>query len=268
MIRWYTMGICGAKLAFYPVTELPKSFPKLCFWTNHTETWAYKLSSVSVSRFQKKSRECPPRAHYLSIKCKLWKLWIIFEQPGTYIVCIPPWDFGAIFLITHVLSATTAGNKHKIIFQKFIQQRSYSKPKAPLTSKCSKLFLQRSNCEFVKPSRSAKASIIKVTTERSRVWIEPRVFFFCFFGDYLAELLVYVEVKGQCSFQILTFKRATKNDSFERATAFWVKQLWVFVLSFYGFLGCAYLYLHVPLWLAIRYFARCPAVTAGGKTSN
>ena len=50
---------------------------------------------------------------------------------------------------------------------------SYSKPKEPLTSKCSKLFLQRSNCEFVKPSRSAKESIIKVTTERSRVWIEP-----------------------------------------------------------------------------------------------
>lgn len=33
------------------------------------------------------------------------------------------------------------------------------------------------------------------------------------------------------------FKKDTKNDSFERATPFWVKQLYVSVLNLYGFLG-------------------------------
>ena len=44
---------------------------------------------------------------------------------------------------------------------------------APLTSKCWKLFLHHSNCELVKPSRSARASIMKVTTDKSKVLATP-----------------------------------------------------------------------------------------------
>lgn len=40
---------------------------------------------------------------------------------------------------------------------------------APLTSKCLKFALQRSNCELVKPSRSARVSMINVTTGKSKV---------------------------------------------------------------------------------------------------
>ena len=114
-------------------------------------------------------------------------------------------------------------HKHKIIFQKFIQQCSYSKPKEPLTSKCSKLFLQRSNCEFVKPSRSAKASIIKVTTERSRVWIEPcGTVGTCWYGEG----------------SIWKFKKDTKTCQFWKGNSFLSKAtLGISVLNLYGFLG-------------------------------
>lgn len=114
-IRWL---VWGSTLGFLSSNRTAKRFPKLCFWTNHTKTWACKLFAWTVSV----SGESPPRAHYLGIKCKLWKktnnswtTWNIDCMHSTLRFLHYFLDYPCI--VTH-----HNHHKHKLSFQKFIQQ--------------------------------------------------------------------------------------------------------------------------------------------------
>ena len=96
LLKWGDIPwlVWGSTLGFLCSNRTAKRCPKLCFWTNHTKTWACKLFAWTVSVSQESSRS-PLPWHQVQV-VKKSELFLNNVEHR----CIPPWDFCTTFSIT------------------------------------------------------------------------------------------------------------------------------------------------------------------------